>query len=48
MSHLVWLPVIRREFDETGIDFPIYPEHIKRYFNERMDTYRRLIPAKWH
>jgi hypothetical protein len=48
MSHLVWLPVLRREFDETGIDFPIYPEHIKRYFNERMDTYRRLIPAKWH
>jgi hypothetical protein len=49
MSHLVWLPVIRREFDEAAeIDFPIYPEHINRYFNERMDTYRRLIAAKWH
>ena len=48
MSHLVWLPVLRRVYDKTGIDFPVYPEHIKRYFNERMDTYRRLIPAKWH
>lgn len=49
MSHLVWLPVLRREFDEEAqIDVPVYPEHVKRHFNEPMNAYRRLIPAKWH
>jgi hypothetical protein len=49
MSHLVWLPVLRREFDQAAqIDFPVFPEHVIRHFNEPLDAYRRLIPAKWH
>ena len=49
MSHLVWLPVLRREFDKAAeIDIPVFPEHVIRHFNEPLDAYRRLIPAKWH
>ena len=49
LSHLVWLPILRREYDESSqIDFPVYPEHVQRHFNEPIDKYRHLIPAKWH
>ncbi len=48
ISRVVWLPVVRRIRDETGIDYPVFPEHVVRHFDERMDAYRRLIPDKWH
>ena len=48
MSRVFWLPVLRREFDDSGIDYPVFPEHVTRHFSERMDSYRRLIAKKWH
>jgi hypothetical protein len=49
ISRVVFLPVLRREYDpDAEIDYPVFPEHVERYFNEPRDTYRHLIHAKWH
>ena len=49
ISHVVWLPVLERKFDEKEqIDFPVFAPHVERHFNERIDAFRGLLPAKWH
>ena len=46
VTNYVMCPTLGRTPDEQ--DLPIYPEHVHRHFNERVDCYRHLLPSSWH
>jgi hypothetical protein len=45
ISQIFWMPTLGRTRGE--MDYPIFPEHVHRFFNEPQNRYHHLIPKDW-